>query len=63
MPYGADKSGKVEGVPAGKESNCISCPGGSICLSGTVKPEGCPLGFYSKPESFSCQLCMPGFIF
>ena len=64
MPFGADEiTGVVEGDPAGTESSCLPCPGGFTCTSGTVVPVGCPLGQYSNPESFSCQLCMPGLVF
>ena len=61
MPYGYDSTqDKTVGTPAGRESDCIPCPGGSKCLPATVEPDPCPLGTYTKPGNSECATCLAG---
>ncbi|KAL8427177.1 hypothetical protein Efla_006804 [Eimeria flavescens] len=38
--------------------SCVTCPGGSFCPPGSVKPQSCPLGFYC-PAGTSHQFQYP----
>lgn len=63
MPYGTTATGDVNGVPAGRESDCLQCPGGSKCVDpGTVTPEPCDTGTFSKPGNSECETCWAGYV-
>lgn len=49
-----------KGVPAKRQFECITCPGGFSCPLGTIHPYDCTVGFYSKPGQEICETCRIG---
>lgn len=61
MPFGTDGSGAMIGsYSAGRQFDCLECPGGFYCGSGTVNPNACGVGMYSKPGQSVCVTCQIG---
>lgn len=65
--YGCDFFSQAQalvqiGISAGAASDCLVCPGGYRCDTGTVEPIPCGLGFFSRPGSSHCLQCPAGFV-
>lgn len=62
MPYGASltDSSNIVGIPAGRKSDCLACPGGSLCEKGVTTTTGCGVGLYSDPGNSECETCLAG---
>lgn len=50
----------TQSAAAPAASFCISCPAGNRCISGSVVPVECGLGFYSDSGAGSCLECPRG---
>ena len=47
-------------IGAGQVADCGQCPGGKKCPGGAEETEDCAPGYYSKPGSRDCTLCLAG---
>ena len=43
------------------KSNCVNCPAGKFCGTGTITPQDCLAGFYSKDGWSACEHCLSGY--
>ena len=50
----------VTGELAGRQSGCLTCPGGSICGAGTITPVDCGTGKYTPDGDTTCITCEVG---
>ena len=48
------------GEPAKRQFGCFPCPGGHICLNGTITPQSCGTGEYTKDGQYECKECKIG---
>ena len=50
------------GEPAKRQFGCFPCPGGHICLNGTITPQSCGTGEYTKNGQYECKECKIGWV-